>query len=68
MEWCADWYGSYSMSSVSNPIGPITGEYRVLRGGSWRNFSTDCRTSFRQKNELNTRHITCGFRLLLPFE
>lgn len=68
MEWCADWYGNYSMKSLSNPVGPITGEYRILRGGSWRSFPTDCSTSFRQKNDLDSRQINCGFRLALPIE
>lgn len=36
-EWTADWYQEeyYSVSPVSNPQGPATGVYRVLRGGSW---------------------------------
>jgi formylglycine-generating enzyme required for sulfatase activity len=34
-EWVADWYGAYSASPVSNPTGPLTGSYRVLRGGAW---------------------------------
>ncbi len=36
-EWVNDWYdsGYYSISPYSNPSGPSSGEYKVLRGGSW---------------------------------
>ena len=36
-EWVNDWYDSsyYSSSPGSNPPGPATGSYRVLRGGGW---------------------------------
>jgi len=36
-EWVADWYEEdyYERSPVENPTGPESGEYRVLRGGSW---------------------------------
>ncbi len=36
-EWVNDWWQSnyYSVSPGSNPPGPVTGSYRVLRGGSW---------------------------------
>jgi sulfatase modifying factor 1 len=36
-EWCADWYEStYYQEKISdNPKGPDTGQYRVMRGGSW---------------------------------
>lgn len=36
-EWCEDWYGSdyYRNSPKSNPTGPSSGQYKVLRGGSW---------------------------------
>lgn len=33
-EWCQDWYGDYSSAPQVNPEGPITGTYRVIRGGS----------------------------------
>ena len=36
-EWCQDWYGDYSSSAQTNPTGPSSGSYRVLRGGSWSN-------------------------------
>lgn len=37
-EWVADWYGEsyYAISPDSNPTGPETGDYHILRGGSWR--------------------------------
>ncbi|MCD6334427.1 MAG: formylglycine-generating enzyme family protein [Candidatus Latescibacteria bacterium] len=36
-EWCNDWYDSsyYSKSPKNNPTGAQTGNYPVLRGGSW---------------------------------
>ena len=36
-EWCRDWYSSgyYSVSPTTDPQGPSSGSYRVLRGGSW---------------------------------
>ncbi len=34
-EWCNDWYGDYSATSQTNPTGATSGDYRVLRGGSW---------------------------------
>ncbi|NSW53896.1 MAG: SUMF1/EgtB/PvdO family nonheme iron enzyme [Anaerolineae bacterium] len=36
-EWVSDWYGSYdyAINSASNPTGSITGDYRVVRGGSF---------------------------------
>ena len=35
-EWVNDWYQTdyYSQSPASNPPGPLTGRYRVLRGGA----------------------------------
>jgi formylglycine-generating enzyme required for sulfatase activity len=36
-EWVADWYGRdyYERSPQPNPQGPVAGEVRSLRGGSW---------------------------------
>jgi serine/threonine protein kinase len=36
-EWVADWYSEtyYENSPYRNPLGPDSGKWRVLRGGSW---------------------------------
>ena len=47
-EWCQDWYGAYSGGSVTNPTGPTTGFYRLLRGSYWgEDTSHYCRASMR---------------------
>lgn len=46
-EWCSDWYGSYSSSAQTDPVGPSSGSFRVLRGGSWFNSATYCRVANR---------------------
>ena len=48
-EWCEDWSGSgyYAQSPAVDPPGPISGSYRVLRGGSWNYDSNYCRASAR---------------------
>ena len=37
MEWVADWYdaGYYAEAAEQNPLGPLDGEAKVIRGGSW---------------------------------
>jgi formylglycine-generating enzyme required for sulfatase activity len=48
-EWTADWYGQdyYAVSPTSNPVGPSTGDGRVVRGGSWTMDARGVRTTFR---------------------
>ncbi|MDR1816650.1 MAG: SUMF1/EgtB/PvdO family nonheme iron enzyme [Puniceicoccales bacterium] len=46
-EWCADWYDSYERSAVVDPVGPVSGVNRVVRGGSWHNNAANCRSASR---------------------
>jgi formylglycine-generating enzyme required for sulfatase activity len=61
-EWVADWYSDnyYSMSARKNPTGPITGQSRVMRGGSWPRF--DVTTYHRNKFAPTYNTFDIGFR------
>jgi len=61
-EWCADWYGLYEAASRDNPLGPGKGEYKVVRGGSWDNFTRNVRVSGRGRYEPTIRFDNLGFR------
>jgi sulfatase modifying factor 1 len=62
-EWCADWYGDYSEAPATNPKGPESGAYRVLRGGSWINDPASSRTTTRFKNKPTIWFECYGFRV-----
>lgn len=64
-EWCSDWYGNYSSSSQTNPIGPNSGSCRVFRGGSWRNDAWYCRSSLRSSVAPDDSRRDLGLRLVL---
>jgi formylglycine-generating enzyme required for sulfatase activity len=34
-EWCYDWYGPYSAAEQMDPVGPVDGDFRVTRSGSY---------------------------------
>ncbi len=63
-EWCEDWYGTYSSGSVTNPTGPATGSYRVIRGGGWGGGAVDCRSADRSGSAPGNRVDDRGFRLV----
>jgi formylglycine-generating enzyme required for sulfatase activity len=63
-EWVQDWYGAYPTEAVTDPQGPSLGSIRVLRGGSWRSGSKDCRSANRLYAEPGSRSDSIGFRLL----
>ena len=64
-EWCSDWYGGYSAGAQTNPQGPSSGSYRVLRGGSWINYAGNCRVSIRSYDDPGNSNINFGLRLVL---
>jgi len=66
-EWCNDWYSSsyYSTSPTSNPTGPISGTFRVRRGGAWKSGPFSCRVAYRAGASADYRHYAIGFRVVL---
>jgi formylglycine-generating enzyme required for sulfatase activity len=64
-EWVNDWYDEqyYQSSPASNPLGPDSGQYRVLRGGSWSdNGGTSVRSAFRLMYVPEHTDYLVGFR------
>lgn len=63
-EWVLDWYQYtyYQNTSGNNPNGPVSGDERVLRGGSWRNISDLIRSANRTKADPTVRVDFFGFR------
>ncbi|MBO4715647.1 MAG: SUMF1/EgtB/PvdO family nonheme iron enzyme, partial [Verrucomicrobia bacterium] len=47
-EMCLDWYeADYPTEPVTDPTGPSTGQFRVIRGGSTLYHAGRCRSAFR---------------------
>ncbi len=63
--WCADWSDDYSATPVTNPTGPATGTFRVLRGNSWYDYGgyiAHYRSAYRNKYDPNVNSPNFGFR------
>jgi formylglycine-generating enzyme required for sulfatase activity len=63
-EWVADRHGKYSPDKQTNPTGPESGDYRVIRGSSW----LDTMSPSLLRSAIRMRYIptdsidTVGFR------
>jgi formylglycine-generating enzyme required for sulfatase activity/tRNA A-37 threonylcarbamoyl transferase component Bud32 len=67
-EWVADWYATdyYGGSPGENPPGPGSGQYRVLRGGSWYRNANGARCAYRGWiTPVNWYNFYLGFRCVL---
>jgi formylglycine-generating enzyme required for sulfatase activity len=49
-QWCWDWYGT-PYAGGSNPRGPATGSFRVLRGGNYAEYARALRCANRKKSD-----------------
>ncbi len=64
-EWCQDWYHEsyYANSPTDDPTGPVTGSYRVFRGGSCNYVAGSCRSAYRRRFRPEFRSDCLGFRV-----
>ncbi len=65
-EWVNDWYAadSYSNHSKIDPTGPINGDKKVRRGGSYHCASHFVRSAYRAADVPSQRYSVLGFRLV----
>jgi formylglycine-generating enzyme required for sulfatase activity len=63
-EWVMDWYGFYNKKEIKDPVGPITGDFKVSRGGSHNNHVQFARSANRMSSAINDRHYFLGFRVV----
>jgi formylglycine-generating enzyme required for sulfatase activity len=68
-EWCWDWYDPnyYSSSPGSDPRGPSSGTYRMVRGGSYYDSGWFGRTAARIPKSPAQAFDTMGFRCVRGF-
>jgi len=65
-EWCLDRYDDYPTSAVTDPTGPDTDSIPVLRGGSWYDYASGCRSALRyNSNPSSIIDASIGFRVAL---
>ena len=67
-EWCSDWFGTIDQTQLpqTDIAGPMTGHYRVFRGGSTNFFSAiGCRSGNRNRQSPGTGGGFLGMRIAL---
>lgn len=64
MEWLNDWYDPrYYRSSVDiNPLGPLEGDFKSLRGGSWLSSRDEIAITIRGNFDPTVARANLGFR------
>jgi formylglycine-generating enzyme required for sulfatase activity len=67
-EWCLDFFQNYKGSERVNPRGPIGGQKRIYRGGSWKSRAGNLRTTARNFNLPDYSSNDVGFRVCCECE
>lgn len=64
MEWVSDWYDPryYRDSTDTNPQGPLAGDFKVIRGGSWLSGVDELTVTVRSSFDPTVARANLGFR------
>jgi formylglycine-generating enzyme required for sulfatase activity len=62
VEWTNDWHTSEVSKDATDPTGPASGEFKVLRGGGRFDDAGLIRASYRSRIEVGDRDYNVGFR------
>jgi formylglycine-generating enzyme required for sulfatase activity len=64
MEWVNDWYDARTYQDITdtNPMGPLEGEFKSYRGGSWLTPLDDLGVSVRANFDPTVAQANLGFR------
>jgi formylglycine-generating enzyme required for sulfatase activity len=63
-EFCFDYHANYSSETQTDPVGPDQGNYRIIRGGSYRSKNHECYSATRNYCSENDRLWEVGFRFV----
>ena len=63
-EWVSDWYGAYSREASTDPPGPLQGDRRIRRGGSWKSGADACSSAARSVVKPDRKDQETGFRIV----
>ncbi len=64
-EWCFDWYGSYEAIEQVDPVGRVSGDFKVARGGSHGTNLYYLRSANRMGTLPENKNWMIGFRVVL---
>lgn len=63
-QWCWNWYGDYGgEAGGTDPRGPATGSFRILRGGNWNQGAFRARCALRVVAFPSLANTNVGFRV-----
>jgi formylglycine-generating enzyme required for sulfatase activity len=62
-EWCQDWWYDYTEEAAVDPVGEDAARHRMLRGGCFYYYPTNCRSAYRYYDSPGSAQYYYGFRV-----